>query len=84
MFREAVTPSAAVPGARRVTRSSGVSISPLAPVASLCGAQEEQEAAGHVEHRVLSVQGASEGAPAVPRGDHYICFLTSDGESQQV
>ena len=83
MFREAVTPSAAVPGARRVTRSSGVSISPLAPVASLCGAQEDQEAAGHVEHRVLSVRGALEGAP-VTRGDHYICFLTNDGESQQV
>lgn len=67
MFREAVTPSAAVPGARRVTLSSGVSPSPLAPVASLCGDQEDQEAAGHAEHRVPSVQGALEGAP-VTRG----------------
>ena len=63
MFREAVTPSAAVPGARRVTRSSGVTHSPQPPVAPVVSRSEARalEAAGPVEeHRGLSVEEASE------------------------
>ena len=62
MFREAVTPSAAVPGARRVTRSSDVTHSPQPPVAPVVSRSEAraQEAAGPAEHRGLSVEEASE------------------------
>ena len=76
MFRGAATRSAAVPGATRGTPSSGVSPSPRPQVAaSQSGAQEDQEAAGHVDQG-RSVEEDSGEAP-VTRGMSWIyCIIT--------